>query len=122
MREIKFRAWDNKNRVIIPWEKLKFDKDINDDEICFYEDEDGEGWHFVGGADLQIMQYTGLKDKNGTEIYEGDILSWDEKEWGGKFNELVEWDYEQFDTRWGAWKEFCIVIGNKFERPELLNN
>jgi hypothetical protein len=65
------------------------------------------------------MQYTGLKDKNGKGIYEGDILNWDPKEWGGKYHEVVIFDYEQLSSRMNDWYKFCEVIGNTFENPEL---
>lgn len=67
-----------------------------------------------------VGQYTGLTDKNGKEIYEGDILKWNEKEWGSPFNEVVEWDYSQFNIRANDWKEWCEVIGNIYENTNLL--
>ena len=71
-----------------------------------------------------VMQFTGLKDSKGNEIYEGDILDFDESEWGGKFDpEVIE-----MDKMLGGW-EYCgslsdvaewrTVIGNKYENPEL---
>ena len=67
-----------------------------------------------------IGQYTGLTDKNGVKIFEGDILKWDEKEWGCPFFETVTWNYERFGIRHREWKNFCEVIGNIFDNPELL--
>ena len=72
--------------------------------------------------ELGCSQLTGRKDKKGNLIYEDDILKWNEKEWGEPFNELVKWDYEQFSMRESDWPQWCEVIGNKFENPELLEN
>ena len=67
-----------------------------------------------------VCQYTGLTDRNGKKIFEGDILKWDEKEWGCPFFETVTWNYELFEIRQHEWKSFCEVIGNIFDNPELL--
>jgi len=118
MREIKFRAWDSFNRIM--WGEA--DCYRNDLATFFREYEDA----IIGENKPILMQYTGLKDKNGKEIYEGDILRF----------ELSELGYiEVGEVKWigsGFWmeapnKQFHLpfedrreVIGNIYDNPELL--
>lgn len=76
-----------------------------------------EGYHVIPET---VGQFTGLTDKNGKKIFEGDIIEWDELEWGDKHRELVEWDYNLFAIRKDDWGEWCEVIGNIHDNPELL--
>lgn len=63
MREIKFRVWDSEKKKIVPIQRHSF----KTGKSMPY------GWNVEYIFD-DLMQYTGLKDKNGKEIYEGDIL------------------------------------------------
>lgn len=67
MRGLKFRAWTNVGSFKEPKDGMVY---AHLDQL--YGGELGDGTHFVDGHAL--MQFTGLKDKNGTEIYEGDIV------------------------------------------------
>jgi hypothetical protein len=67
-----------------------------------------------------VGQYTGLKDKNGNRIFEGDIVNFDEKEWGYKRIEEVLFDYSYLCLREDDFSKFCEVIGNIHDNKNLI--
>ncbi|PFD19252.1 hypothetical protein CN305_13655 [Bacillus cereus] len=109
MREIKFRAWDKEFKQ---FSDMALNYKIAD--INFY-------------TDYEWMQYTGLKDKNGKEIYEGDVIL--VIEWNRKYNVVFERGMFKasgsttFSLVTATNGELsCQVIGNIYENPELLKN
>ena len=138
MREIKFRAWTGKKMLYQDKQYLaSFIRRIVPEIIL---DHGGESFsqhesYLPNGGEISeyLMQFTGLQDKNGKNIYDGDILELNCLGYGGTYKTRalitprdVNWmlytpdepiKYQRLDKKW---EPECEVIGNIYENPELL--
>lgn len=113
MREIKFRVWDKLNKEMNNIESINFQERRVYKDIVSYRKFN----------DIELMQYTGLKDKNGKEIYEGDILfeSFREEYLKVVFeNGSFRAEADGYSSDLEGYDYSCEVIGNIYENPELI--
>lgn len=124
MREIKFRAWHKEEKII--GEVLGID--ILHKEI-FFSNEDVDCYEHTDFKDIELMQYTGLKDKNNKEVYEGDIVKLRANHGIGVIKYYDEWGVfvvEYIKPRpltvlgMNYYKEDIEILGNIYKNPELI--
>jgi len=110
-REIKFRAWTNRDKCWVGAFAVHLSG--------LWRESPNNEWIDLSKQDeIVLMQYTGLKDKNGKEIYEGDIVR--ESSW---IDTVVEWK-EGMQPYFPYYRdsEEMEVIGNVFENPDFLKS
>ena len=124
----KFRAWHNElSRMMLVktmfffaggLEELELNDSVMNDYITAYPDE------------IELMQSTGLKDKNGKEIFEGDIVDYKGREavikWHGSYASFIYRFVDGLQERFSEWDPLFLAyynfesLANIYENPELL--
>ncbi|MFC2796714.1 MAG: YopX family protein [Streptococcus sp.] len=121
----KFRAWDKETKTMLDVSLMDFKKSVLI----------GEHWefgetNFINFDDVNLMQSTGLYDKNGKEIFEGDILDYKGRKaivkWHGSYASFIYEFVDELQNRTTEWQPLYLsyykfeIIGNSLENPELL--
>ena len=124
-REIKFRAWHKDLKKMFKIGQITLEKGIWNFEP---NDRDFIGMSIPYQPSFVLMQYTGLHDKNGKEIYEGDIVGDNKIKWIVKWNKN-RMGFSLYPTTEQLYDEMPInvenklgfkILGNIYDNPELL--
>lgn len=123
----KFRAYDSGSlsRMYQPGEVMVGDGNI------WIIDEDSVAGDWIVNNDIHLMQSTGLKDKNGKEIFEGDIVDYKGRKavvkWHGSYASFIYRFVDELQERVSEWHPLFLayyhfeIIGNIYENKELLD-
>ena len=134
MRDIKFRAWDKRTKRLYQVQALQFYGTNNTVDACWTNGVDFDGESTLGEPELnnlhnlELMQYTGMKDVNGVEIYEGDVLfhplQGRRKVYYPYSERVASYGLRDIDNGFGSTLQdshaVWEVIGNIYENKELL--
>ena len=120
MREPKYRVWDKNKKKMYEVDALDFY--TSKTKIFVLVHEKGESVyeshrHLEYPVECELIEYTGLKDKNGRGIYKGDIILW---QGGAGTKEVVKFEYNYLDYLENRTTLTYEVIGNIMENPKLL--
>lgn len=108
MREIKFRAWDKLNKEMFNVEIIDFqERKLYKDSVSYCKFEN-----------IELMQYTGLKDMKGKEIYEGDIVTLH----NGKYKVIFNTEEARFVLRDDEFELEIPFTNNNNKRMEIVGN
>jgi len=123
MREIRFRAWDKIDKKMHKVSMLNPTSEYGEKySTVYFEEKTNSNDGHRNYAEIELMQYAGLKDKNGKEIYEGDIVKGTKGQKGKSevsYKNCIWQPFGYLEIYDG--KEFEI-IGNIYENPELLED
>jgi len=126
----KFRAWDKHGQKMFANDELIiWNGNVYANDSKKLTCNNLKGWSI---DDEYLMQSTGLKDKNGKEIFEGDILDYKGRKalvrWHGSYASFIYRFVDELQKRNTEWKPLylaymkCEIIGNIYENPELLED
>lgn len=132
MESISFRAWDKEEKKMHKVKTIEFSRRgariIHLAEVQSNGKGDHKRWH----SSVELMQSTGLKDKNGTEIYEGDIVKYNtvpNSSLSDNYFKIIqarsgEWRIDNYiEGRVLIFSDYQVeVVGNIFENKELLED
>ncbi|OPY20967.1 MAG: YopX protein [Methanobacterium sp. PtaU1.Bin097] len=144
MREIRFRAWNKELKRMHKVERIDwhFERGDSLDMVYLIPEDRGDDHPELRIHDVELLEYTGLKDVNGVEIYEGDILAVNRPheiinmvcKWVEEFGcfmfcfkldskpKLIGGGCLSIDQFGEPYNKKAAVIGNIYENPELLED